>query len=238
MNAANSEQPGFAAAILAGGFGTRLRSVVSDRPKIMADVNGRPFLSYLIDQLRGIGVREVTLCLGYMAECVQDYFGPSYGDVELHYSIEREPAGTGGALALAEPLLNAESIMVMNGDSYVDTDLSAFTQWYSRKQHEAGILCIEVEDTSRYGSIEFGKDDEITAFREKEGSKGPGWINAGIYLIATRLITSLPTGVKYSLERDFFPSLVGGGLFGFRGEGRFIDIGTPESYSMATEFFG
>lgn len=237
MKPANDRKSDFSAVILAGGLGTRLRSVVADRPKIMADVNERPFLTYLIEQLARAGATEVTLCLGYMARYVQDYFGSSYGQVRLQYSVEHEPAGTGGALAIADPLLESDTVLVMNGDSYVDTDLSAFIDWYRDRQCSAGILCVYAKDTSRYGSIEFGDNDAITAFREKRGSKGPGWINAGIYMIARSEITTFPRGAKYSLEREFFPSLLGEELAGFKASGRFIDIGTPESYAMASCFF-
>jgi len=225
------------AAILAGGFGTRLQPVVSDKPKIMADVRGRPFITYLLDQLSDLGICEVVLCLGYMAEMVIQQLGRSYGSMRLRYSVEDKPAGTGGALGLALPLFTHESVLVMNGDSYFGTNLDAFVRWYFTVGAKAGILLAQVQDTTRYGSVDLDTNGGIAAFKEKTASEGAGWINAGVYMLAKEVFNLLPAGDIFSLERQLFPALIGKGLLGFPAEGRFIDIGTPESYVRAEAFF-
>jgi len=241
------------AVILAGGKGERLKSVVSDRPKVLAEVSGRPFLAYLLDQVvalrksAGPGklyssicqakCHEVVLCTGYMAEQIRQRFGEAYEHLRLLYSQEQQPLGTGGALRLALSYLWSDTILVMNGDSYVDVDLVSYIDWFFRKNGDAALVLIKVPDTARYGRVVIDQDEHITAFDEKGTSVGPGWINAGIYLMKKSLVSSIPAGRSYSLEREFFPSLVGKKLLGFRSEGRFIDIGTPASYAEAEEFF-
>jgi len=225
------------AAILAGGFGTRLQSVVSDRPKVLAEVRGKPFMVYLLEQLSSAGIRKAVICTGYMADKIEECFGDAYDSVGIVYSREDEPLGTGGALRLALPYLSSEIILVMNGDSYIDTDLSIYVDWFSEGERKAAVLLTWVDDTSRYGSVKINKNKIIASFEEKCENSGPGWINAGIYLLRKSLIASMPAGKFYSLERDFFPKLTGKGLYGFCTEGRFIDIGTPETYAAAEEFF-
>jgi len=223
--------------ILAGGFGTRLQSVVSDKPKVLAKVKGKPFMAYLLEQLSSAGIHKAVICTGYMSDKIQECFGDAYDSLEIIYSREDEPLGTGGALRLALPYLSSEIILVMNGDSYIDTDLSIYVDWFSEGEREAAVLLTCVDDTSRYGNVKINKNKIIASFEEKCDNPGPGWINAGIYLLRKSLIASMPAGKFYSLERDFFPKLTGKGLYGFCTEGRFIDIGTPEAYAAAEEFF-
>ena len=224
--------------ILAGGLGTRLRSVLSDRPKMLAEVLGRPFLTYLLDQLSSAGARKVILCIGYMGDSVQKVYGDVYKSLHLLYSQEDEPLGTGGALRLALPLIESEHVLVMNGDSYIHADLSYYVDWFFQIDRKASLLLVKVPDTSRYGMVKVEKDESISIFEEKEKAKGARWINAGVYLMKTSLLKSIPVGKSFSLEREFFPSLVGKGLFGRQCKGKFIDIGTPESYVNAENFFG
>ena len=225
------------AVILVGGLGSRLQSVVSDKPKVLAEVLERPFLAYLLEQLLSSGIRKVVLCCGYMAEKVQGCFGETYKSLHLLYSREDEPLGTGGALRLALPYFSSDTILVMNGDSYMDTDLVAYMDWFFRETRQAAIFLTNVPDTTRYGTVTIGENEKVTAFEEKGTSSGAGWINAGIYLMKKAFVASIPADRPYSLERELFPSLTGGELFGFCGEGRFIDIGTPESYAAAEDFF-
>lgn len=225
------------AAILAGGFGSRLQSVVLDKPKVLAEVSGKPFLAYLLEQISSAGVRKAVICSGYMAEKIEGCFGDAYDSLGIVYSREDEPLGTGGALRLALPYLSSDIILVMNGDSYIDTDLGVYVNWFFKGKLQAALLLTRVDDTSRYGSVIINENKTIASFEEKCKNSGPGWINAGIYLIRKSLIASMPAGKFYSLERGFFPSLTGKELFGFCVEGRFIDIGTPESYIAAEDFF-
>jgi NDP-sugar pyrophosphorylase family protein len=223
------------AAILAGGAGSRLRSVVSDRPKVLAEVGGRPFVVYLLEQLSVSGISRAVLCTGYMAEKVRELLGDTYGPLELLYSREDEPLGTGGALRLALPLLSADTVLVMNGDSYMDVDLCAFVEWFFRAERQAALVLTKVGDTARYGTVAFDEEQRITAFEEKGTRSGAGWINAGVYVMRKSVIASIAPGRLCSLERELFPSLAGEKLFAFCADGRFIDIGTPESYAAAAD---
>jgi D-glycero-alpha-D-manno-heptose 1-phosphate guanylyltransferase len=224
------------AAVLAGGLGTRLRSVVSDRPKVLADVGGRPFLSYLLDMLVTAGVSRVVICNGHLGEMVQQAFGANYGRLALDYSHEEAPLGTGGALRAALPRINSEMILALNGDSLCRTDLAAFAA--SHVQHRAliSLVLAQVDDTSRYGRVELDSDGRVLQFVEKGQPSGPGWINAGVYLIQRRVVDSIAPDAPVSLERTIFPSWLGRGLYGHCGDREFLDIGTPESYSAAPHF--
>lgn len=226
------------AVILAGGFGTRLRSVVSDRPKVLAEVGGRPFLGYLLDQLVAEDVKSVVLCTGYLGEQVQDRLGTHYRTLALQYSREPQPLGTGGALRLALPMLDTDSVLVMNGDSYCDTRLDAFANWHAGRRPPATILLAETDDTRRYGRVQVDDQGRVLRFSEKTDDMDPGLVNAGIYLLSRTLIGSIAFGRAVSLEREVFPDWIGRGLCGFRGDGRLWDIGIPESYARAEAEFG
>ena len=223
--------------ILAGGFGTRLRPIIPDRPKVLAEVLGRPFLTYLFDQLDHAGAREVVLCTGYMAGSVREEIGNSYRSLRIEHSMEDVPLGTGGALRLALPLIKSDTVMVMNGDSYVNADLKTFLVWFLRKNIVAALLLAKVLDTSRYGRVVSATDGHIKTFEEKGGIARDGWINAGIYLFQKKVLESIPPGETFSLERELFPSLIGKKLYGYRCDGEFIDIGTPKSFLKSEKFF-
>ncbi|HOI72930.1 MAG TPA: nucleotidyltransferase family protein [Syntrophales bacterium] len=225
------------AAILVGGLGARLRSVVSDRPKVLADILGRPFLTYLLEQLRDAGVSRIVLCTGYRSDQVEAAFGPFFENVSLIYSREITPLGTAGAIKNAEAHIGTDCLLVMNGDSYIDLDLDDFLQWHDEKKASASILLARVEDTSRYGRVQADEEGCITGFEEKGAHDGPGWINAGVYLLRENFIQSIPSGLTVSMEKEMFPSWIGKGLYGYRSEGRFIDIGIPEDYLAAEQFF-
>jgi len=225
------------ALILSGGLGTRLKSIFPDRPKILAPVAGRPFLSYLLDQLISTGFRHVILCTGYKGENIREVFGNKYNGLDIQYSQEPEPLGTGGALRFGLPLVDTDSIFVTNGDSYVNCNLKDFYTWYFENNFQAAILLTHLSDTRRYGRVEVNKLGRIVKFDEKGASRGPGWVNAGVYILNRGLVESITLGKPCSLEREFFPNLIGKGLYGFRSESAFIDIGTPESYASAEDFF-
>jgi len=225
------------AAILAGGLGTRLRSVVADRPKVLAEVHGRPFLNYLLDELVKVGIGSAVLCTGYMGDQVQAEFGPSYRSLKLAYSQESSPLGTAGALRLALPLLGSDSVLIMNGDSFCDTDFKAFWTWHSARRAAATLLLAEVSNTARYGRVLIDATGRVLRFEEKNGDSGPGWINAGIYLLKRQLLETIQANCPVSLEREIFPTWIGHGLHGYQCHGRFLDIGIPESFVSAEDFF-
>ena len=225
--------------ILCGGKGTRLHSVVNDRPKSMALINSKPFLFYLLKQISSYGFKRVTLCTGYKSDFISEKFSTNFLDMKIRYSKEKEPLGTGGAVKLALSKVNSDYIMVMNGDSYVDVDLFYFYNWFINAGIVSGILLTEVKDVSRYGRVILGKKSIIKSFKEKGKFSENGLINAGIYLFKKDLLLKkIPKNVNYSLENQFFPTLLTENkLLGKKLSGKFIDIGTPKSYSEAGKFF-
>ena len=224
------------AAVLAGGLGTRLRTVLSDRPKVLAPVAGRHFLAYLLDQLADAGFTEVVLCTGYLGEQVKGAFGAHWRKLHLRYSQEPQPMGTAGALRHALELLSSDDVLVLNGDSYCDVDLGSLIDFHVSSGAGSTLTLTEVPDITRYGAVDCDYDGAIRGFREK-GSAGPGLMNAGVYVLSHRMIESVPAGLPVSLERDCFPHWVGKGLRGYRGGKRFLDIGIPESFQEAQVFF-
>jgi D-glycero-alpha-D-manno-heptose 1-phosphate guanylyltransferase len=221
------------AVILAGGLGTRLREVVADRPKVLAEVNGRPFLACLLDRLADGGIGRVVLCTGYMAEMISDAFGNGYRGMDLLYSREEEPLGTGGALRLALPQITSDPVLVMNGDSFCDADLGLFARQHHESGARASLVLAKVADVARYGVVDSDPSGAISSFQEKGSRTGAGMINAGIYLLASSVIAAIPEQQMISLEREVFPPLIGHGLYGFLHKSRFIDIGIPSDYQAA-----
>lgn len=226
------------AAILAGGLGTRLRPVVPDKPKVLAEVGERPFLAYVLDQLVTFDIRHVVLCTGYLGEQVRGVFGNAYGPLHLVYSQELSPLGTAGALRLALPLFRTNCVLVMNGDSICQADLRAFWIWHWAQCSEATLLLAKSSETRRYGRVRVNENGLIISFDEKNDHGEPGWINAGVYLLNRRWLIDIPAGRAVSLEEEVFPSWVRRGIYGFQSNGRLIDIGTPESYATAEKFLG
>jgi NDP-sugar pyrophosphorylase family protein len=235
------------AVVLVGGQGTRLRAVLADRPKPLAEVAGRPFLTYVLDFLAAAGVRRVTLCTGYRAEMVQATFGPRYRSLDLTYSVEDKPLGTAGALLAALPMLRSSTILVANGDSLCQADLGEFSLFHEQQGCDASLLSTHVPDASRFGRVEFDESQRVTRFAEKDTAIGGGWINAGIYLIEQRALASFES-TPLSLERDVLPELIrraasapttrprSRGVCAWLGGGALLDIGTPESLAQAETF--
>jgi NDP-sugar pyrophosphorylase family protein len=211
--------------------------VVADRPKCLAEISGRPFLEDLLAALDGQGLRRAVLCTGHLGDQVRTRFGARFGRIELAHSREPAPLGTAGALALAlaVPGLGPGPYLVLNGDSLVKADLRAFWEWYRQGGIHHGILLVRVADAGRYGGVQLGPGGRIERFLEK-GAGGPGWVNAGVYLLPAALLATLPADRPTSLEREVFPGLAGRDLHGFPCEGGFLDIGTPEAYGLAGTF--
>ena len=224
-------------AILAGGLGSRLRPALAGHPKALASVGTRPFLVYLFDQLVAAGARDVVLCTGYLGDPIRVMFGESYGPLRLSYSQESTPLGTAGALRLALPLFESNPVLVMNGDSYCEANLREFCLWHDTRHSNATLLLTKVSDRERFGQVQVGPDGKVIAFQEKGSGEGPGWINAGIYLINRDWLKEIPMYRSVSLEREVFPKWIDRGLYGCQSESRFVDIGTPESYASAQVFF-
>lgn len=225
------------AAILAGGTGTRLRAVIADRPKVLAEAGGRPFITYLLDQLAGQGFRRVVLLTGYMGNLVRERLGQRYGEMELLYSQEDLPLGTAGAIVQALPLLISETVLVLNGDSYCQTDFQESLAWHSEKGAQATLVLTHMEKVARYGQVTVGERGRIEEFCEKRATAEAGWINSGVYWFERAVLAALPRREPLSLEKEVLRSWIGKGLYGYLGRGGFLDIGVPEDYARAGEFF-
>jgi D-glycero-alpha-D-manno-heptose 1-phosphate guanylyltransferase len=232
-NAPDEQDLQLRAFVLCGGLGTRLRPVLSDRPKSMAPVGGVPFLQLLLEDLKAQGIEEVILGTGYMADQVQAFFrrGEEFG-LRVCYSREDEPLGTGGALKLAEPLLS-DPVVVLNGDSYVEWSLAATRDLFAQKDASVVMILQAVRDVARYGSVKIEPGGRVTEFVEKGTRTGAGLINAGVYLVRKEIVSALPGGKAVSLERDVFPGLLHGKVYGLISEGLFIDIGVPADLERA-----
>lgn len=222
--------------VLAGGFGSRLRARLGDRPKILAPFRGRPFLETQLEWLASAGVDDVVLCLGVAADAVLAHVqtrpvsGPRLTAVR-----EREPLGTGGAVAFAAAGETAP-FLVVNGDTLAPFSLDAL--WACHAEHAAVVTlaCFHVPDASAKGRVEIGADGFVTSFREKSGGGG-AWISGGIYACEPALVAQVPRGRAVSLETEVFPSLVAAGVpvAAWRAAGRIYDIGTPAGLDEAAE---
>lgn len=225
------------AIILAGGFGTRLSHVVSDVPKPMAPVYGKPFLTYLIDRLIDAGIRRVILATGYKHECIESYFGTSYRGIEIVYSQETTPLFTGGAILQAAQKIQSEDFVVLNGDTLFDIDLQKLYDFHVQNHANITIALRQVADTSRYGSVTCSNSN-IIAFKEKAESVGAGDINGGIYAINREWLMNQNLPTKFSFEKELMQPLAGDpSFYGLRFNNYFIDIGVPEDYYRAQEEF-
>lgn len=219
------------AILLAGGLGTRLKSVVSDRPKPMALIGERPFMEYVTRQLTRHGIEEIVFAVGYKGSMVEDYFkdGAGFG-FRASYAYEEELLGTAGAIKNAGRLVTDDQVYVLNADTFYQIDYGRLNTLRRERGFDMTMVLREVPDVSRYGRAEL-QDGRLTAFNEKTEEARPGTINGGIYLISRKLIDEIPEG-KVSLENDMIPRWLSEGkaLGGFVNDGYFIDIGIPEDY--------
>lgn len=217
------------AIILAGGFGTRLRAVVSDVPKPLAPVAGRPFLAWLLDALAKGGLRRIVLATGYLGEMVEAAIGHRHGPMEVTYVREEAPLGTGGSLWAAMAATTGERVFAMNGDTWQAADYAAM----AREAPMADLVFAvrPVEDRARYGSVVL-EEGRLVGLREK-GEAGPGLVNSGIYLLRRDILTKRPIQGAFSFEKEVLERPGDLDIRGFTVDGRFIDIGTPEDFARA-----
>jgi len=217
--------------ILAGGLGTRIRTVIdTELPKPMAPVGGKPFLAYLLDYLQQQGIQTVTLSVGYKYAAIKDYFGTQYGAQQLSYAVEQAPLGTGGGLrqALADFPLD-EAVLVLNGDTYFPIELAEFVQTHQETQADITLALKAVEQNTRYGGIELGVNQRIINFTAP--GSGTKLINAGMYVLKRRVLDKYEFPERWSFE-NFLTEKTGDlQLYGQTFDEYFIDIGIPEDYS-------
>ncbi len=224
------------AIVLAGGLGTRLRDVVVDLPKPLAPVAGRPFLAYLLDQLAREGMRRVILATGHMAEKIEQAIGDNWQGMDIVYSRETEPLGTGGAIRLAAQRLQGDCAYLTNGDTFVRANLGELEERTRACGLSMGMVLASVPDVARYGAVETNAG-HVVAFREK-GSSGAGYINAGTYFLAREAIAGLPKEKSYSFETEVLrPEAMAGRVAAFGESSHFIDIGVPDDYQRAQQMF-
>jgi len=218
------------AIVLVGGLGSRLGSLTADLPKPMLPVGGRPFVEYIVIQLRRSGIREIVFATGYRSERLREHFqsGDRFG-VAIRYSEEDAPLGTGGAIRLAAEMVKADRFLVLNGDSFLDADPRSVLDTV-RDGIMVSMALTNIAGSSRYGSVEQASDGTIIRFAPHGKSAGLSAINAGIYGARRELIDLIPKDGPCSLEHDVLPGLAGHGLLGLNLSGFFIDIGVPETY--------
>lgn len=217
--------------VLAGGLGTRLRSVVADKPKCMAPVGQHPFLYYLLQYLHKQGITHAVLSLGYKSEQVIDWCNSTPLPLEVSFVIEPEPLGTGGAIMNALPALKGNEFFITNGDTYFDVDLRIVA--FFHKPGSLSLVLKPMREFDRYGSVEMDEDNgRITAFLEKQHCK-EGLINGGIYLTSVSYLSQLHLPGKFSFEKEVLETQVNKELYGFVSDTYFIDIGIPADYEQA-----
>lgn len=219
--------------ILAGGLGTRLRGVIGEQPKPLAEVAGHPFLWWLLLYLEAQGVSEAFLSVGYRHELVRDTFGERFGKIRLRYVVEEQPLGTGGAILNAIGQVPSEEFLICNGDTLALLDLRRFVDDARRLKCDVAIALADVPDASRYGSVVVGADGMVQRFVEK-GVTGPASINAGVYFLRRDAMTDQSLPQRFSFEQDFLAGKQSAlCVVGLRAVSAFIDIGIPEDYSLA-----
>ena len=223
------------AIILAGGLGTRLRSVLPDLPKPMAPVNGRPFLEHLMDYWIDQGVDAFILSVGYKKEVVIDYFGSSYRSVPIRYSVEDTPLGTGGALILAARGLT-EPLIVLNGDTFFEVSLTELASFQKSKSADLSLSLFRTDDQQRFGGVELDKSGALNSL-SGESLRPQTLANGGTYFMCPKLLMNAgcATGEACSFEKDLIPKFLAQGrkVFGIPFSGRFIDIGIPSDFMKA-----
>jgi NDP-sugar pyrophosphorylase family protein len=221
--------------ILAGGLGTRLSSIPRGVPKILAPIGNRTFLDHLLGWISRQGATRVVLCLGHLAGAVQEHLAANgtYG-LEIAVSVEPQPLGTGGALALAFRLLKSDPVMVMNGDTFVDVSIMELLRVHRESAAKASIVCAWVEQSGRYGKVEVDSNGYVLGFVEKDRLAVPSWINAGIYLFDRLFLDRIEWCRCISLERDLLNALPPGVIHAIKSRGLFLDIGTPEALAQAS----
>ncbi len=227
--------------VLAGGMGTRIRDALGDTPKLLAPIGDIPFLDTIVNRLKLIGARRVILGLGHLADKVVDYLENRRADgiftgIDIITMIEPEPLGTAGALRFLAPRIDTDPVLVMNGDSFFDSDLCDFVQAHEKSGMIASILCAQVEDTAKFGRVSISAQGRLESFLEKDPDRaGPGIINAGIYLFSDQMMQRIAAMEGPSLETGVFEMLPAGTLHAVTSNGTFIDIGTPEDLARAAE---
>ena len=218
--------------VLAGGLGTRLRGVINDLPKPMAMINGKPFLHYIFVCLKKQKIKKIILSVGYRASVIESYFGDNYLDIEIAYSKEAEPLGTGGGIKKAFELVN-DSAFVLNGDTFFDIDLNSLLEFHLQNEADISIALKPMKNFDRYGTVQL-QENRIIHFVEKK-FLAEGLINGGVYFFGKNIFENIEQE-KFSFEQEVLEKLVSQKtLCGKIYNDYFIDIGIPEDYAKAQQ---
>lgn len=223
--------------ILAGGFGTRLQSVVNDVPKCMAEVAGKPFLQYLFDYAANEGFNHIILSLGYKSDIVINWLRTQNRPFGISYVVEQYPLGTGGAIKLAFEKVKGTEAFVINGDTFFDIDSESLLEFHRAKESDISVALKPMLDFDRYGSVELDDEKHIICFNEKEYKK-EGLINGGVYIVTKKLFSKLSLPEKFSFEKDIMESHIHNiNIYGYQQDNYFIDIGIPSDFEKANADF-
>lgn len=227
------------AVILAGGLGTRLRSVVSGLPKCMAPVAGRPFLFYVINYLQSQGVEKFIFSLGYKHEAIEEYLQERFPAISYQTIIEEEPLGTGGAARLACKKATERNVLLANGDTMFKVNIHKLAALHNQNGSACTLALKPMKDFDRYGVVELNNDASIKDFKEKKFYES-GYINGGLYAIDTGQFLKEDFPEKFSFEKDYLEKSVGNGnikMYGSVQDEYFIDIGIPEDFNRSQSEF-
>jgi D-glycero-alpha-D-manno-heptose 1-phosphate guanylyltransferase len=224
--------------ILAGGLGSRLVSTVADRPKVLAPIAGRAFIDILLDKLMEQGLKRFILSVGHKKEQLYAHFENHAWKSLVSFSPEDSPLGTGGALWQARQQLNPGAFFVLNGDSFCPVEYGKMIRFHQELRSACTIAVVQTKSRNDFGSVRLEPDKRITQFSEKIAEAGEGWINAGIYLFEPSIFNYPVPSPIFSLEKDLMPWLIEHSpVFGFPTEGVLMDIGTPERFVQAQQYF-
>ncbi len=219
--------------VLAGGLGKRLKPKTGDTPKVLAAVKGIPFLDLLLKNISSQGFRRVILCTGYKAEVIEAHYQKSKLDLEIVFSREETPLGTGGAFKLAQSKIQSPLFLGLNGDCFCSVLFRDFILFHQEKKARGSLVLTRAEEKGDFGSVVINPQGEIMSFQEKANLASSPFVSVGIYCFEKTIFDWMPSKNSFSIEHDLFPSLIGKSFYGFVTEKKFLDIGTPDRYDRA-----
>lgn len=220
--------------MLCGGKGERLKPAVNDRPKVLAEIHGKPFLDILIDYVASFRFKRFILCVGYKAELIRQYYKEKKSSLEIIFSEEERLLGTGGAIKNAQHFIKSSPFLVMNGDSFCNVDFNNFIDYHKDKKALFSVALVNSRNADDYGTVSLNDLGEVVRFDEKMNTAGQKvLINTGIYLFENIVFSMIPTSKNFSIEYELFQKIINFRFYGYKTEGRLTDIGTPYRYKQA-----
>ncbi len=226
------------ALVLCGGMGTRLRSVIGERQKVAAEVDGRPLLSIQLERLAKQGVEHVVLAAGFGAAQIKEVADQNGFGLKIDISVEPQPLGTGGAMKHARALAKGKKWIIMNGDCLFDISFADLLRFHDEKRSLVTLSVCSRDDAQDYGTVEFDPQYRITAFREKEKDRTTGFVSVGLYCFEQKAFDLMPAKEKFSIETEFFPNILDEQVFAYPAGSGFLDIGTPDRFQQARKELG